>query len=381
MKKAIITTLFICWLFFLQTMGQPYAIGERVTMKSDLLDETRSILVYTPETYDLGAEHYPVMYLLDGTAHFHHVSGIVRFLAGNGLIPEMIIVAIENTDRIRDLSPTKDRRWETSGGAGQFMNFLTEELIPFVERGYRTEPYRILVGHSLGGEFAVYSLLYHPRVFNAYIAISPYLLYDDDYLVKQAKSKLKGKYDHVRFYMTVGNEPPYFASLAEFEKIVQDKRPEGFAFRYVKYPDEDHGSNPHQSIYEGLEWIFEGWKVGNDIFSKGLAAIDAHYAGLSENYGLEIKTPEYLINLMGYNYLNKKDLETAIVIFRENVKRYPKSANVYDSLGEALEKSSEFEEAEANYRKAVEIATAQNHPNLPIYKTNQERVQALLSGS
>ena len=369
------TALIIFCLIGFQAGAQKYAIGEKVTLNSSVLDETRSILVYTPETYDLGAQHYPVMYLLDGTAHFHHVSGIVRFLAGNGLMPEIIVVAIENVDRTRDFSPTHVDKYPTTGGAKQFMAFLTDELIPMVETNYRTEPYRMLVGHSFGGEFATYALLDYPEVFKGIIAISPYMQYDDGYIVKHARTALRPEYDNVRFYMTVGNEPDYFETLDEFENLLESKTPKGLDFAFVKMLDENHGSIPHLSVYFGLEAIFNGWGVSNTTFNLGLAAIDFHYQDLSAKYGYTIKTPEYTINLLGYNYLNKEDFDEAIRVFKENVKRYPSSANVYDSLGEAFEKSGKNAQAEKNYAKAVELAEKVNHPNLAIYKKNLERMQ------
>jgi tetratricopeptide (TPR) repeat protein len=175
--------------------------------------------------------------------------------------------------------------------------------------------------------------------------------------------------------MTVGNEPDYFASLAEFESIVERKSPKGFEFTYVKMENENHGSVPHLSIYSGLESIFTGWKLPKETFTGGLAKVDDHYNMLSQKYGYEIETPEYTVNALGYYFLNQKNRITAIRVFQENTKRFPQSANVYDSLGEAFENDDQFAEAEVNYNKAVEIAKKQAHPNLIIYEKNLERVK------
>ncbi|MCK4676626.1 MAG: alpha/beta hydrolase [Bacteroidales bacterium] len=173
------------------TLAQPVdnrvVIGEKVTFKSNILDENRTILVYLPQSYNQTDFCYPVMYLLDGGFHFHHTSGIVGFMSRAGIIPEMIVIGITNVDRNRDFSPTRTEQIPTSGGAEKFLSFLSDELIPFVDRNYRTLPYEILVGHSFGGTFATYTLLNRPETFNAYIAISPYLQYDDADLVKKTK--------------------------------------------------------------------------------------------------------------------------------------------------------------------------------------------------
>jgi len=374
-RLTLITTFMMACLMILNAGGQDYSIGKKISIQSDVLDEERTIIVYTPLHYDTRIDSYPVMYLLDGAAHFHHASGIVQFISNQGLIPEMIVVAVTNVDRTRDFSPTRIEKWPTTGGAEKFLNFLSDELIPYVDKKFRTQPFNILTGHSFGGEFAAYALLYKPEVFDAYIAISPYLMYDDDFVVKEAKTKLMSDYpDDVQFYMTIGNEPDYFESLSAFEEIIEEKLPKGFEFSYVKMENENHGSMPHLSIYKGLEWIYSDWRLPDETLAEGLTAIDEHYDFISRKYGYTIDAPEYVINLLGYNYLRKEDYSAAIKVFSENVERYPKSANVYDSLGETLEKDGKLKEAGKNYKKAVKIASKTVNPNLLIYQKNLERV-------
>ena len=381
MKKLIlIMTVFFSCMLIVNAGEDKYSIGEKFTFKSEVLNEERSVFVYTPFSYNTTNQSYPVMYLLDGDAHFHHVSGIVQFLAGNGIIPEMIVVGVLNVDRTRDFSPTHNEKWPTTGGAEKFLSFMGSELIPFIEKNFRTEPYNLLVGHSFGGEFAAYALVNKPELFNALIAVSPYLMYDDDFIVKETASKLLEKYQPpVHFYMTIGEEPDYYKSLDDFAKIIADKSPEGLELTYVKMENKNHGSSPHLSIYEGLENIYSGWNISQETFTAGLDAIEKHYQMLSENFGYKISTPELIINALGYYYLNKKEYETAINVFTENVKRYPESANVYDSLGEAYEKNEKLTDAEKNYSHAVEIAQKENHQNLKIYSKNLERVQTNLA--
>jgi len=356
-------------------------IGEKVTIQSKALDEERTMLVYLPKSYDLTSSGYPVMYLLDGGHHFHHATGIVQFLSSQGLMPEMIVVAITNVDRGRDFTPTKIEKKPTTGGADKFMSFLSDELVPYVDKNYRTQPYNILIGHSLGGTFAAYAFLSQPETFDAYIAISPYLAYDENLLVKKAETSLKSSYnDSKQFYMTLGDEPKYVESVENFTKIVKSNSPEGLEFSYVVMKDENHGSIPHLSIYNGLESIYSQWQLPKEKYAEGLASIDNHYKSLSEKYSYEIETPEYTINGLGYYYLGKKEnIDKAIKVFKENVKRFPESANVYDSLGEAFEKNNHTEKAEKNYKKAVEIAEKEEHPYLKVYQQNLKRIQENLA--
>ena len=201
-------------------------------------------------------------------------------------------------------------------------------------------------------------------------------MYDNNLMVRDTEKKLKEKYQEgTVYYMTVGNEPNYFEALDHVAKTIKTKAPKGLSFEYTQMLDDDHGSVPHLSIYNGLLYIYSGWKLKPDVFNEGLAAIDMHYKKISKNFGYEINTPEMTINRLGYTYLGNSDFENAIAVFKENVKRFPKSSNVYDSLGEAYEDSGDKELAKENYQKAVKIGEEEQHPNLKVYKKNLERVQ------
>ena len=359
----------------LQAGDNWFSIGETLSFKSKILDEERSIIVYTPETYYYSDKQYPVMYLLDGGTHFHHASGIVQFLAKQGLMPEMIVVAVLNVDRTRDFSPTQVKEKTTTGGAGKFLKFMEKELIPFVDGNYRTGEYDVLVGHSFGGTFATYALLEKPGLFNAYIAISPYMMYDNDFVVREAKTKLKSKYNNeVQFYMTVGNEDRYFETLEEYSSIMKEKAGESVEFKYVKMMEENHGTTPYFTVFSGLKFIFAGWQLPRELLQEDLETIDSHYMEISLRYGIKVQTPELVINALGYGYLQAEDFDKAIATFKTNVERYPGSANVYDSLGEAYEKHGLPEQAANNYEKAVNLGEKNGDVSLPVYKTNLERV-------
>lgn len=382
-SKLIKSALFICLLsiFIIGQAGEDkFTIGEKITIQSKTLNEDRVMLVYTPDGYEGSDTKYPVVYVLDGKWHFHHATGIVQFLSSRGLMPPTIVVAIVNVDRNRDFTPTQIEKAPASGGAEKFMTFITDELMPYVNKNYRTNPYEILVGHSLGGTFATYALLNNPEVFDAYIAISPYLMYDNNMLLAKTKTDLRASYNPDQtFYMTLGDEPKYTESVESFAKMLKSSSPEGLEFSYTHMTKEDHTTIPHLSIYNGLEAIYGDWKLPKETMKEGLASIDQHYDQLSKKYGYKVMAPENTINLLGYQYLNDKNYDEAMKVFKQNVKRYPESANVYDSLGEAYEYSQNLTEAEKNYAKAVKLGEQQEHAYLETFKVNLNRIQVLLA--
>src|SRR5262249_11169126 len=158
--------------------------ARRLVVKSEVLGEERVALVRTPAGYDAGEQRYPVLYMTDGAAQRGHTAGTIDFLARLGRMPEMIVVAITNTDRTRDLTPTRAAGPggpgpATSGGGDKFLKFIETELIPQVEKTYRTQPYRVFAGHSLGGLLALHAFATRNDLFQAYVAVSPSLFWDN----------------------------------------------------------------------------------------------------------------------------------------------------------------------------------------------------------
>jgi tetratricopeptide (TPR) repeat protein len=193
-------------------------------------------------------------------------------------------------------------------------------------------------------------------------------------VVNRASEKLKPFKKDKYFYMTVGNEEPYFETLEEYASILKEKAGESVKFKYVKMLDENHATTPYLTLFSGLKFIFSGWQLPVELLQTDLETIDHHFKELSVRYGLRVSTPELVINALGYRYLQAGDLENAIAAFKKNVERYPGSANVYDSLGEAYENQGDRELAAKNYQKAVTLGEKNGDANLSVYKTNLERV-------
>jgi len=347
---------------------------QTIKIESSILNETRNMSIYLPDDYAYSEAKYPVLYLLDGGAHLQHASGAADYLSIRGIIPDIIVVAIHNVDRTRDFSPVHVESAPTSGGAEKFLGFLSKELVPKLEKAYRTAGFNILLGHSFGGTFIGYTLLAEPDLFDAYLAVSPALMFANNFVVNKASEKLKPFKDTKYFYMTVGNEKRYFEALEEYSSIMTEKAGESVEFKYVKMMEENHGTTPYLTVFSGLKFIFKQWQLPQEMLQADLDAIDDHYLKVSKKYGIEVATPELVINALGYNYLQTKEYEKAIATFKTNVERYPGSANVYDSLGEAYENDGKPDQAAQNYQKAVSLGEKNGDANLAVYKTNLERV-------
>ncbi len=365
-----------------------------VRIESKVLGETRTVLVRLPPSYRNAARTYPVLYMTDGDANIGHTAATIDFLTRNGRMPEVIIVGISNTDRTRDLTPTHvdgqrlegtQFRFPTSGGADKFLTFIATELIPYVEANYRTQPFRVFAGHSFGGLFAMYSLFTRPDLFNAWIAVSPTLTWDNHYVATQAAEFLKkNRQLPATLVFTMGDEGAEVDH--EFDRLKSMLRrdaPKELEWLALKMPDEDHGSIVLPAHFTALKKVFEPWRfvIAPDADVRTLfQRARAHYETLSKRLNYTIPVPEPTANLIGYRLLQAGLRVEAVEVFKANVATYPKSANVYDSLGEAYEKSGELARARESYERAASIGKDTGDPNTRVYEANRDRV-AKNSGS
>lgn len=393
-RRAFYYFLSICIasIVSLASLAQDVAppVPQRLVVHSNVLNEDRVIWVRMPAVAQGKQERYPVLYMTDGGTNINEIGSTIDFLADANFIPPLIVVGIANTDRVRDLTPSRASvrhsdgtvtPYPTSGGADKFLDFIQTELVPDVEKRYATQPYRIFAGHSLGGLFAVHAMIARPDLFNACIASSPSLWWDDFRTLHQAQEFFgKQKEFNKTLFFSLGNEgADMITGFEQLQKALRANLPKGFTAQSAHYQDETHGSTELLSHYAGLRTIFAGWRVPRDPKTDlpigGLAGVEQHYRELSERFGFKISA-EQGINSLGYALLGAKKIDEAMAAFRRNVELYPQSANVYDSLADGLEASGKPDLAMQNAEKAVEVATQTGDPLLPEFKKHMERLEA-----
>jgi uncharacterized protein len=384
-------------LFSIHLAAQDIAppMPQKLTLHSNILSEDRVVWVRTPQNYEKTKGAFPVLYLVDGPTHINLVASTMDFLTLGDRIPPLVIVGIANTDRTRDMTPTHSDEKNadgtvhpdpTSGGADHFVDFIQNELMPEIERRYRVAPFKIFAGHSFGGLLAVHILITRPDMFQAYIAASPSLWWDNQRTLHQAQDFFAAHVElNKRFFFDLGNEGPAMRDPFDaLQKTLADKTPNDFHWKSAVYTDEDHGSSVLRGYYDGLREVFFDWHAPTDqdgMIIGGLQGLEAHCRELSARYGYEIRPAEGPMNNLGYQLLGEKKVAEAIVVFKRNVELYPGSANVYDSLGDGYEADSKLDLAAKNVEKAVEVGTKIDDPNLAAYQEHLKRLIAKAGAS
>ncbi|MGC1459638.1 MAG: alpha/beta hydrolase-fold protein [Steroidobacteraceae bacterium] len=310
-------------------------IGERFELHSQATGETRSYFVHRPADYDLSNARYPLLVVLDAESDFQHTSTTADLLAGAGLIPSLLIVGIPNTNRNRDLIPFTPR-----SGTANFLKFITTELIPKLDRDFRTQPYRILVAHSNGGLFGLYALVKAPEVFKGYILDSPALNDEDRELLSTVDAFLEQHQDlTASIYLTTANETGELLSgnwqLSAYLQS-QTSRDPHWTFAFRRYPEETHGTIALRSAYDGLQFIFDGWPVADSValYEQGrLAAIDRHYSALSSRLGFPVAVPEDVLLAPAIPLYRQKRVNESEQVILRTLELYPNSVNALLTAG------------------------------------------------
>ena len=348
-------------------------IGTAHHIHSSALGEDRSYFVYAPP----GARGVasPVIVLLDGEDyHFWLTAAAVRILVDVERMPTALVVAVPTTaDRTRDLTPPivsdsalRRRLPPTAGGADRMLQFLADELLPEVERNYRTAPFRVLIGWSLGGLVAAYALLARPEVFQAYIAISPAMWWDHERLTDSLVARLaREPRPRGWFYATIGGLEPSFmpAPFQRVERAFREHAPPTLEWQFTVLANEVHFSTPYRSTYDGLDAIFRPFRAlpSDSVRALGIAGLDRHWAEMRARFGFPDRTPEPALNTLAYLLLadsQESRRSLALDAFRENGRRFPHSANVYDSMGDAFRALGQKEAALTCFAASVRTGRA-----------------------
>lgn len=382
-----------------QSQSEINKLGKQTTLKSGVLGENIKLFIYLPENYHKSNKKYSVLYLLDGGFFINQAASAVQFLANcpyiqQNLVPECIIIGIETSDRNRDFTPTNMPVYEgmefpTSGGASTFYDFLKKELMPFVEKEYRTKPHRVLAGWSLGGLFTIYTYLTHPDDFTAYLAISPSLWWDNQIVVKQTASLIAAnKLPDKQLTVTLGSlergDMPKSVK-DNFLPLMKNEPGKHTRFRYIEILNEGHNTAPFLGLYEGLKSLYYNWSVPLNILNDSSDIADTYSLKLANEWGYTGKDPaesyNFLMNLavlqgkydeslkiakyltkknpnssyslfkLGIMYYRIEDLGSAVICFQNAIQKEKENSNPKKEMIEMYRKMFHEVEKEAKKKK------------------------------
>ena len=250
---------------------KPFILGIIDEISSKVLGEKRILNIYLPEGYNKNdTTRYAVTYLLDGSADedFIHVVGLYQFHSFSWInrVSPTIVIGIATVDRRRDFTfPTSIERDQKSfpsqGHSDNFIQFIEKELQPFIEKKYKTNTSKTIIGQSLGGLLATEILFKKPALFNQYIIVSPSLWWNNGSLLNQTPALLDPNFKlKTDVYIGVGKEgltPTHIPRVMEVDanllaEKIKNAKNKNINVHFDYLPEEDHATIMHQAVFNAL---------------------------------------------------------------------------------------------------------------------------------
>jgi uncharacterized protein len=397
MKTFFLTCFLSIILFSLQAQtGNSVNIGAIDSIHSKLLNEQRKIWVHLPASASWDKKKkYPVVYVLDAERCFTGVVGMIDYLSsvnGNDICPQMIVVGIPNTNRTRDLTPTRvisglfinDDMAKNSGGGERFTAFIENELVPHIDSIYPTLSYRVLLGHSLGGIMAINALVHHKNLFRGYIAVDPSMWWDSQKLLHEARQTLQSNQSPgISLFLGMANTLPpgmdtasikndtssgtiHSRSILQLRDYIMGSKG-GLKANFKYYNEDSHGSILLIATYDALHFIFKDYalKMQDSYFIDAAFPLASylkdHFENLTAEYaitaedGSRLLPPEDLVNNLGFFVLGKKEFDKAEAMFKMNILNYPNGPVAYTYLGDLYVAKGDKKNATGSYKKALSL--------------------------
>ena len=350
-----------------------------IELYSAALGEKRHLHIHLPKHYEESLQNYPVLFMADGHANLQHTIASVEFLSSQGLIPELIIVGIEsNQNRTHNLTPSyRENSFkvlpidgamllnQNPGGAEQFLNFVADEVKPYVQKHYRVSGYDVFAGHSFGGLFAIYQLVKQPDLFDAYIAISASLWWDHQAWLEHLKAMPVNKLANKSIYFAVGEEGPIMEEPFEQVKTYLNSQSiDGFRLFTQRFLGENHNSVVNRGMYTGLKSIFSDFVLTLDKAEQGEAQVLAHQQFIENKYEFKLSL-EGQLEALAYDALFEGKQQLSVSLFEFILKRDPNILSAYIGLASIYAKQQ-------NYKKSIEVyERALSNPKLALSSRGQ----------
>lgn len=353
-------------------------LGKEIKMQSSILKEERTLMIHTPEGYETSKKDYPVVYVLDGNNHFTHATNAATLLSENQRMPEVIIVAIPNNQGTR--------RRDLGNGRDNFKNYIKNEVIPFVNKNYRTTNHKTIFGHSMAGAFVLNYLATESSLFENYIAASPVVqIFNSELLTKSQELFNNNKNLDKSLYFTLTDATAEGQratdALNKLVTIFKKEAPKSLNWKYDFIENQIHMTTPYLTMYKGFTEVFNDYQAPRyssyqDFKNRGgMEKLKLHYTKRAKKYNTENKIPENTLGRLANVLLNDKQEKKAITILKQTTKDYPESMRAYNRLARAHEETKELKKAEEAYKTALSIANKQASPNSEYFKNQLKRLQ------
>lgn len=368
-------------------------VGKSIHIQSNIMGDERTIQVYLPNSYNNSNKKYPVLYLLDGQRYFlHGVSLQNSFVEFNQTL-EFIIVGIPRNP--------SDRNSVYTVNSNEYLEFIEKEIMDYIEDNYRVTAHKIFFGWAFGGGFVLETMITKPRLFDAYMAASPYPVKSkiakiDSFLTKQPD------FNKLIYFSSETSEGEVYEGTSELNILLKKKNIANLSWTFKELASEEHRSTPFTTLYHGIskyfyfypELQFDNLEDFNS--AGGLEYVYSYYQKRATQYGFpnqpsdwtmfsitrnairsnnfeqfdaivsEFKTTNFIerlrisrASLIAEFYLKNYQYEKAEELFKLLIEKHPNSEVILKGLGDTYKAMSENKKAKIYYEKVKNVSQNQ----------------------
>jgi len=357
----------------LNTVKEIRTIGDasRISIDSKVLRENRNLLVHLPDNYTKSNKRYPVLYLLDGDRHFNHAIMATQLLQKQKRVPELIIVAITNTQTWGNDNGTRQRDLGYEGKE-KFTLYIQNEVMSYVNNSYRTTGLNTLFGHSLAGYFSADLLANQPDLFKNYIAASPVLQDEEIAIYKKilTNNKIKNSAEKSLYFSLSSEDEARRKAVTDainnFVKLLTEQPPEKLNWHYEFFDNQTHSTVYYPTFFNGMTYVFNSYQAPR--FSNynqyrdfgGMQGMETHYKKRAEIYGTDKNIPENTLLNLASMLLNEGEAQASLQIYQTLINDFPESARSFSGLGQVYSSMKQYDKSLTAHKTAVKLGEKQS---------------------
>ena len=358
MKKIILFLFFIC-------SNAIFSQKVTDTISSKRLNEDREITIGLPPSYDKHPnQKYPVLVLLDGNFLFDAFQGALSYANYWDDLPEVIIVGIsqnKNNERETDCAVDQENGLPTEKGEA-FFEFIGLELLPYIEKKYRTAPFKMIAGLDTTAGFLNCYLYKDIPLFDAYISMSPEL---PTGMEEQLPDRLAAIQKPIFYYHSSGDGDmkKMRKRILALDEVAKKINKPSLNYRFDDFKGASHYSLVLNSIPSALYQIFSVYQpISTTEFNEKIAVLTSGYVDyLIQKYDVIEKSFALKLPIRLNDF---KAIEAAILknkaypefekLAQLAKKSYPKSMLADYQMGQMYEKKGETAKAVKSYMMAYQ---------------------------
>jgi len=280
-------------------------VGSTIHIQSKVLGEEVELQLFLPDGYADSELEFPTLYILDGQRYFLHGVSLQKSFTDFRQAPEFIVVGISRNPA--------NRNRNYSVNSTNYLKFIKEEIIPFIDSGYRASEERLLFGWAFGGGFVIETMVNEPNLFDAYIAASPFPLKPKISKVDSLLT-INADFDKLLFFTSATNEGSVKEGTHELNELLYKKSLSKMNWAFEELDGEEHRSTPYSTLYRGLRKQFEAYpelqfsSLDEFLEAGGLPYVYAYYKKRAEKYGFPAELTDWTMFSITRNAMRANNL-------------------------------------------------------------------------